>query len=64
MVPERPPWLAEYDLGKSRGEVIIATAGVHPYHVDESDIFTDANQAREVVRAGDLWGWGDGSRLL
>ena len=38
------------DLGKSRGEVIIATAGVHPYHVDdESSIFTDANQ--ELLRS-------------
>ncbi len=37
-------------LSKSRGESIIATAGVHPYHViDESDVFTEANQ--ELLRS-------------
>jgi TatD DNase family protein len=37
-------------LSKSRGESIIATAGVHPYHAkDENDIHSEANE--EVLRS-------------
>jgi TatD DNase family protein len=36
-------------LSRSRGESIVATAGVHPYHViDETDIYSKENQ--EVLR--------------